>query len=99
MSFCVSWIVESQELTNRSAKDFGNCTSLRQQSDLIRIRLMPEMKTCYLCGERISPSVQTRDHVPPQKFFPEDFRKQRNPNLKTLPTHRDCNEGYRTDEE
>lgn len=55
---------------------------------------------CYLCGKTIDKKDRTDDHIPPKSFFPSRLRKKFNPSkLKTLPTHRQCNEAYKKDEE
>jgi hypothetical protein len=60
---------------------------------------------CYLCGETIDlapsdPNLErSRDHVPPQQFYPKELRPQKGLNLQRLPTHKKCNEAYRKDEE
>jgi len=54
---------------------------------------------CYLCGNLIDAEKPTRDHVPPQQFFPKELRVERNLNLWVAPTHNKCNEDYREDEE
>jgi len=52
---------------------------------------------CYLCGKTIEKGQLSDDHVPPKAFYPEDIRAGLN--LQTAPTHKDCNEDYREDEE
>jgi len=39
------------------------------------------------------------DHVPPKQFYPQELRSQKQLNLWVAPTHRECNERYRADEE
>jgi hypothetical protein len=57
------------------------------------------MQTCYLCGELISETDMNYDHVPARQFFPEEFRKNKSPQLLTLPTHKKCNSSFQKDEE
>lgn len=59
---------------------------------------LQQLPICYLCGKSIE-SDSSDDHVPPKQFFVEKLRKQHNPNLLTLPTHRICNESYKHDED
>ncbi len=60
---------------------------------------------CSLCGQPIAakPGVASdalsREHVPPRQFYPKEIRKSQQTNLWVVPTHKRCNEGYRTDEE
>lgn len=54
---------------------------------------------CYLCGQPLSGPLSA-DHVPPQLFFPKDWRRKDNiDNLLTITTHRDCNTAWQLDEE
>ena len=53
---------------------------------------------CYLCGKLIPGGEMSRDHVPPLQVFPRTFRPELS-KLITLPTHRRCNESYRSDED
>lgn len=53
---------------------------------------------CYLCGELVIEDADT-DHVPPKQFYSQEIRRQYNPNLLTLPTHKKCNHSYQLDEE
>ncbi len=58
------------------------------------------MSTCYLCGNDIAKSDESRDHVPARLVFPESLRQKYNfDDLITLPTHRACNTSYSRDEE
>jgi len=54
--------------------------------------------TCYLCGKQINKDGN-EDHVPPKQFFGKELRKQHNPDLEKLPTHRTCNSSYQLDED
>ncbi len=60
---------------------------------------------CYLCGDRIDPAVKggemelSMDHVPPKQFFPKELREQQNVNLQVVPSHKKCNNEYKSDEE
>ena len=64
-----------------------------------------ESKKCHLCGELFDttssdPDLKlSREHVPPRQFYPKGIRKKENLNLETAPSHRECNESYREDEE
>lgn len=54
---------------------------------------------CYLCGEPIT-TDRTRDHVPPQSFFPEQLRREKNfSNLDIVDAHGRCNSAYQKDEQ
>ncbi len=52
---------------------------------------------CYLCGKSIEKGRLARDHVPPKAFYPKDVRAGLN--LQVVPSHKECNEAYRKDEE
>src|ERR1700682_1559951 len=55
--------------------------------------------TCCLCGDAMG-KERTRDHVPPQSFFPEALRKQKNfSKLDVVYAHRNCNRAYMLDEQ
>jgi hypothetical protein len=61
---------------------------------------------CCLCGDPIDLTLAkgdrgslTREHVPPRQFFPKELRETLNPNLQTVPSHLNCNEASRKDEE
>lgn len=60
---------------------------------------------CYLCGESIEDSPEdtglelSRDHVPPRQFYPKAIRQQEDLNLELVPSHKECNQDYRKDEE
>lgn len=62
-------------------------------------------RICYLCGsviERKPRDAEMRlsmDHIPPKQFFPQPLRKQINPRLDTVPSHRKCNNAYKDDED
>ena len=60
-----------------------------------------ENKICYLCGKIIDYKTDEidQDHVPPKQFYPESFRKERNPNLFSLEVHKICNKSYQKDED
>ncbi len=63
----------------------------------MKARKAPDI--CYLCGQAMGKD-RTRDHVPPQSFFPEALRKQKNfSKLDVVYTHRDCNRAYMLDEQ
>jgi hypothetical protein len=51
---------------------------------------------CYLCGKSIKSNVSD-DHVPPKAFYPKAVRTGLN--LQTAPSHKECNNAYRKDEE
>ena len=53
---------------------------------------------CYLCGKTID-GRSSKDHVPPRQFYSKEVRKLHSPNLRTLPTHPECNSSYQLDEE
>lgn len=55
-------------------------------------------KTCYLCGKSIE-GRSSDDHVPPKQFYPKEFRENENPNLQLAPSHEQCNNAYKDDEE
>jgi len=52
---------------------------------------------CYLCGNGIEKDRLARDHVPPIAFYPKNVRAGLN--LQVAPSHKECNEAYREDEE
>ena len=56
---------------------------------------------CYLCGNPFLLDEENinRDHVPPRQFFADEIRKNHNPNLLTLPVHKNCNSSYQIDED
>ncbi|MFC1862987.1 hypothetical protein ACFL1Z_03435 [Thermodesulfobacteriota bacterium] len=57
------------------------------------------VKICYLCGKSIKGRV-TMDHVLPKQIFTPKVRQKHNlSQLKTLPTHKHCNESYQSDED
>ncbi len=56
----------------------------------------PGQSICHLCGKALEDD-RSREHVPPQQFFPKDLRD--GVNLLTIPTHRECNASYAKDEE
>jgi hypothetical protein len=54
---------------------------------------------CYLCAKQMGRD-RTRDHVPPQSFFPEPLRKVKNfSRLDVVYAHRECNGSYKLDEQ
>jgi hypothetical protein len=54
---------------------------------------------CYLCGQPIGRD-RTRDHVPPQSFFPESLRREKNfSKLDIVDAHKTCNTAYQRDEQ
>ena len=63
------------------------------------------MKPCALCGEAIldNPSdlrdEESAEHVPPRQFFPASMRTGLRQPLWKVPSHRRCNESYKSDEE
>ncbi len=60
---------------------------------------MSDNKTiCYLCGKQIVEDGN-EDHVPPKQFFGKELRRQLNPDLTTLHTHKKCNSSFQLDEE
>jgi len=59
-----------------------------------------EDANCCLCGKKgTNENPITREHVPPKQFYPKSVRSQQNLNLWVVPTCRDCNESYKSDEE
>ncbi len=60
---------------------------------------------CYLCGHVIErnprdPEMRrSKEHIPPKQFFPQPLRKQMNPHLDTVPSHKKCNNAYKDDED
>jgi hypothetical protein len=60
---------------------------------------------CYLCGKTIQSNLEdapmgfSRDHVPPKQFYPKQIRVNQNLNLDWAPSHKSCNEKYKSDEE
>lgn len=58
----------------------------------------PKVGVCYLCGEGLT-SPRSADHIPPKDFFAESILEELKPNLWTLPTHTQCNNSYKDDEE
>jgi hypothetical protein len=63
----------------------------------MKARKAPDI--CYLCGKAMGKD-RTRDHVPPQSFFPEALRKQKSfSKLDVVYDHRDCNRVYMLDEQ
>lgn len=57
-----------------------------------------QVEICYLCGKQIDKDRDV-DHNPPKQFFGKELRKNHNPDLITLPTHRTCNSSYQLDED
>ena len=56
---------------------------------------------CYLCGKELDyqKDIIDKDHVPPKQFYAKEIRKIHNPNLFTIPVHRNCNKSYQYDED
>ncbi len=55
-------------------------------------------EVCCLCGKPPTEDDPiTREHVPPKQFYPKSLRP--GVNLWTVPTHRSCNNKYKSDEE
>ncbi len=54
--------------------------------------------TCYLCVQKIEGKI-SKDNVPPAQFFATIYRKNKSPNLLTLPTHEKRNNSYQSDED
>lgn len=50
---------------------------------------------CYICAQPIESQDRSRDHVPPLGLFNPADRQ----NLRTLPTHKACNEAFALDDE
>lgn len=53
---------------------------------------------CYLCGESIE-GKSSDDHIPPKQFYPKEIRENKNLNLQLAPSHEQCNNAYKDDEE
>jgi len=53
---------------------------------------------CYLCGESLDGEINV-DHLPPRQFYGKEIRKTNNPQLLTLPVHKNCNKSYQYDED
>lgn len=53
---------------------------------------------CSICGQPIAPDELSADHVPPKQFYPKATRKECT-KLWVVPTHKQCNQDYRKDEE
>lgn len=55
---------------------------------------------CCLCGDpaRADDPI-TREHVPPKQFYPKSLREGLRKSLWTVPSHRSCNNKYKSDEE
>ena len=63
-------------------------------------RYLPPDATCYLCGLAIEPDqLWNRDHVPPERVFGKQVRREHAVDLKWLYAHSACNTGYKDDEE
>lgn len=56
------------------------------------------IETCYLCGETLTCPI-SNDHVPPKQLYSKNVRRKHNPNLLTLPVHKNCNHSYQHDED
>jgi len=52
---------------------------------------------CYLCGTSIERDQLSKEHVPPKAFYPKNIRAGLN--FQVLPTHKNCNNSYKNDEE
>lgn len=67
--------------------------------------MVDENKKCYICGKVIDNNPEdvgrrlSMDHVPPKQFYAKEIRQQQNLNLERVPSHKNCNEDYREDEE
>lgn len=57
-----------------------------------------DRSVCYLCGRPLIEDI-TRDHVPPDQFFPASLKESGGIQLVTLPSHYACNHSYCKDEE
>ena len=55
-------------------------------------------KICYLCGKPIK-DKSSDDHVPPKQFYPKEIRESENLNLQLAPSHGQCNNDFKDDEE
>ena len=55
-------------------------------------------KICYLCGNPIE-GKSCDDHVPPKQFYPKHIRENENLNLQLVPSHGQCNNAFKNDEE
>jgi len=55
-------------------------------------------KICYLCGKPIE-GKSSDDHIPPKQFYPKEIRESENLNLQLVPSHGQCNNGFKDDEE
>lgn len=53
---------------------------------------------CYLCGLNLK-GENNADHVPPKQLYGKKIRKTFNPQLQTLPVHKDCNLSFQYDED
>lgn len=58
----------------------------------------PKIDVCYLCGVGLT-KPRSADHIPPRDFFAESILEELKPDLWTLPTHTQCNNSYKDDEE
>jgi len=56
------------------------------------------IKICYLCGKPIEGKASD-DHVPPKQFYPKEIRESENLNLQLAPSHKQCNNNFKDDEE
>ena len=60
---------------------------------------------CHLCGKEIDYSLEdgdlskTREHIPPQQFYPQQMRGDIRGQLLVRPTHKGCNRSFKLDEE
>ncbi|HUU16350.1 MAG TPA: hypothetical protein VMW72_04305 [Sedimentisphaerales bacterium] len=55
-------------------------------------------KICYLCGKPIK-GKSSDDHIPPKQFYPKEIRESENLNLQLAPSHGQCNNDFKDDEE
>jgi len=55
---------------------------------------------CYLCDRPIVDGASwNRDHIPPERVFGKQLRREHHVDLQWLPTHMACNSAFRGDEE
>lgn len=55
-------------------------------------------KICYLCSKPIK-GKSSDDHVPPKQFYPKEIRESENMSLQLAPSHGQCNNNFKDDEE
>lgn len=64
------------------------------------VRRRPKFTVCYLCGKDLpKPKERSADHVPPKDFFGRLVLEALKADLWTVPTHTECNNSYKNDEE